>query len=112
MGDKEFNDKLQEHFDDMNTVGLGELMLFGSDFERFCESDARYNRLLNAVKDVCGYHTSAREFAKMITREEFRKRYRIGEVSALGLKLYLLFCCGVDWDNPDKKVVGFGKIED
>ena len=112
MGDKEFNDKLQEHFDNMNTVGLGELMLFGSDFERFCESDARYNRLLNAVKDVCGYHTSAREFAKMITREEFRKRYRIGEVSALGLKLYLLFCCGVDWDNPDKKVVGFGKIED
>ena len=109
MGDKEFNDKLQEYFDDMNTVGLGELMLFGSDFERFCESDARYNRLLNAVKDVCGYQTSAREFAKMITREEFRTKYRIGETSALGLKLYLFYCCGVDWDKPDKKVTGFYK---
>lgn len=109
MGDKEFNDKLQEYFNDMNTVGLGELMLFGREFARFVESQGRFDRLLDAVNDVCGYQTSAREFAKMITREEFRKKYRIGETSVLGLKLYLFYCCGVDWDNPDKKVTGFGE---
>lgn len=109
MRDKEFNDKLQEYFDDMNTVGLGELMLFGREFARFVESQGRFDRLLDAVNDVCGYQTSAREFAKMITREEFRKKYRIGETSVLGLKLYLFYCCGVDWDRPDKKVTGFGE---
>ena len=106
MTDKEFNEHLQAHFDEKNSVGLGEMLLFGKEFSRFVESDERRNRVLNAITKICGYRTSARDFAKMVSYEEFRKLKGIGEVSALGLRLFLLYSCGVDWQHPERKVTG------
>ena len=93
----ELEEKLQKYFDNMNSVGLGELLLFSDGIEMFIESEARRNRLLRAVVDVCGYDTPARMFVKMISYEEFRKKNTIGEITALGLRLFLLYQCGVDW---------------
>lgn len=106
MDKKEFNEVMERRFDDMNSVGLGELILFGSAIERFVESPARLSRLINVIEDICGYQTSAREFVKMISYEDFKAIKGMSEITALGLKLYLMYNCGVDWKNPQAKMTG------
>ena len=106
MTNNEFNERLRKHFDEMNSVGLGELMLFGQDINRFVESETRCARLLNRIVDLCGYRTSAREFAKMVSYEDFKKKPGVSEITALGLKLYLFYVCGVDWEH-NNVVTGF-----
>ena len=109
MSDEEFNERLRKHFDEMNSVGLGELLLFGKDINRFVENETRRSRLLNRIVKLCGYQTSARDFAKMVSYEDFKKQPGMSEITALGLKLYLFYACGVDWENPDNIVKGFGE---
>ena len=109
MSDEEFNERLHKHFDEMNSVGLGELLLFGKDINRFVENETRRSRLLNRIVKLCGYQTSARDFAKRISYEDFKKQSGMSEITALGLKLYLFYACGVDWENPDNIVKGFGE---
>lgn len=104
MSNEKFNGELQKHFDDMNSVGLGELLLFGDGINRFVESPARRSRLLNRITDVCGWSTSARDFVKKVSYADFKKLSGISEISALGLKLYLLYECGADWEHPDRVV--------
>ena len=106
MTNNEFNERLRKHFDEMNSVGLGELMLFGQDINRFVENKTRCARLLNRIVDLCGYRTSAREFAKMVSYEDFKKQPGVSEITALGLKLYLFYVCGVDWEH-NNVVTGF-----
>ena len=108
MTNKEFNEKLQEHFDSMNRVGLGELLLFGDDINQFIESDRCKSRLMNVITGICeGYEIPARRFVKIISYEEFKARRGISEAMALGLRLFLLYQCGVDWLNPQRKIIGF-----
>ena len=83
--------------DEIRNVGLGELLLFGDSIETFIESGERRNRVLRAVLKVCGYDTPAWEFVEKIGYDEFRKTKGIGEVSALGLRMFLLHICGIDW---------------
>ena len=109
MSDEEFNERLRKHFDEMNSVGLGELLLFGKDINRFVENEMRRSRLLKRIVRLCGYQTNARDFAKMISYEDFRKQPGISEITALGLKLYLFYVCGVDWEHPGNMVKGFGE---
>lgn len=100
------NDYLKEHYDDMNTIGLGELLLFG-DYDvcsRFFETASKRSRILKAVLKVCDYSVSAREFARLISYEDFRKQRGVGETTALALKLYIFYNCGVDWNNPRDQV--------
>lgn len=107
MTNEEFNKALKKHFDGMNSVGLGELMLFSRGIEQFVDNDNRRDRMLNAIVDICGgYQTNARTFVKLISYEDFKKRRGISEVTALGLRLYLLYQCGVDWLSPDKQING------
>lgn len=108
MTDEEFNERLSKHFDDMNSVGLGELLLFGKDINRFVENETRCSRLLSRIVKLCGYQTSARDFAKMVSYEDFKKQRGMSEITALGLKLYLFYECGVDWEHPNNVVKGFG----
>lgn len=106
MTNKEFNNKAQEHFDEMNTVGLGELLMFNDKIARiYIEKQTRYNTLLKTIVNICGYKTSSRDFAKKINYENFKKLPRISETAALGLKLFLLTQCGVDWENPDRRII-------
>lgn len=109
MSDEEFNARLRKHFDEMNSVGLGELLLFGKDIDLFVENETRRSRLLNRIVKLCGFKTSARDFAKMISYEDFKRQPGMSEITALGLKLYLFYVCGVDWDHPDNIVKGFGE---
>ena len=106
MNNEEFNRHLRQHFNEANKLGLGELLLFGKTVIRFVEGDGRRQKLINAVLDIGGYNTNARDFAKMISYEDFKKRKGISEIMALGLKLYLLYHCGVDWLKPNTKVTG------
>ena len=106
MDKKEFNKVLERRFDDMNSIGLGELLIFGLEIERFIESPSRLARLVTVVTDICGYHTSAREFVKMISYEDFKSKKGMSEITALGLKLFLMYSCGVDWKNPQTKMTG------
>lgn len=108
MTNEEFNEGLRQHFDDMNSVGLGELFLFSHSIDPFVENDTRRSRLLKAVVDICGgdYRVNARTFSKLISYNDFKKRPGMSEISALGLKLYLLYQCGVDWLEPDRKIIG------
>lgn len=99
MDEKEFNERIQRHYDDMNSVGLAELILFGSGIDRFVENETRSTLLLNHIVKICGYKTNARDFANMISYEDFKKRRGVSEIAALGLKLYLFYACGVDWEH-------------
>lgn len=106
MTNKEFNNKAQEHFDEMNTVGLGELLLFDRNTSRiYIEKETRYNTLLKTIVNICGYETGPRDFVKIISYEDFKRLPRISETAALGLKLFLLTQCGVDWENPDRRII-------
>jgi hypothetical protein len=107
MTNEEFNKVLKKHFDEMNSVGLGELMLFSRGIEQFVDNKNIRSRLMNAIVDICGgFQTNARSFVKLISYEDFKKRRNISEVAALGLRLYLLYQCGVNWLSPDKKIKG------
>lgn len=99
------NREMKLYFDEQNSVGLGELLLFTRSIEEFVESEGRRDRLLKAVVDIAGYDKSAREFVKLISYEDFKKRKEIGEITALGLKLYLKYQCGADWERPFARVV-------
>lgn len=101
---REFYKELNSYFDDMNSGGLGELLLFSKEFSIFVESEIRRDRLLKAIVDICdGYDVNARKFAALISYEDFKKRKGISEISALGLKLFLLYQCGVEWTNINKR---------
>jgi len=90
-----------ENYENVQGLGLGELLLFGG-MEPFIEGDARQLRILNAVSDICGsFQVSTRDFVKLITYGDFKKRRGISEVMALGLRLFILFECGVDWISSD-----------
>ena len=106
MDKKEFNETLQRHFDEMNAVGLGEMLIFSDSIARFVETPARRARLINVVTERFGYQTSAREFVKKISYEDFKAIKGMSEITALGLKLYLMYNCGVDWKNPQTKMTG------
>lgn len=107
MTKEEFNSALQKHFDEQNSVGLGELLLFSTGIKQFVENENRADKLLKAVVAVCGgYQVNARKFVKLISYEDFKKLRGISEISALGLRLYLLYQCGVDWLNPKAKITG------
>ena len=108
MTKEEFNEGLKKHFDEMNSVGLGELMLFSKGICQFVENDTRRNRLLKVVVDICGgnFEINARTFVMLISYEDFKKRRGISEITALGLRLYLLYQCGVDWLKPHMGVKG------
>ena len=69
MINKEFDDKQQKYFDDMNSVGLGELILFSKSIVPFVEKESQRNKVLKVVTGICGYQTNAREFAKKISYE-------------------------------------------
>ena len=109
MNSKEFNEELQQYFDNVNQLSLIELLLFTPKLNRFVESEARRLRIQKVVTDICGYDASAREFAHRISYNDFRNRKTIGELSALGMKLFLFYECGVDWGNPDARVKGFAE---
>lgn len=100
----EFNKRLAEHFNAMNSVGLGELLLFSNGFSRYVESETRRSRLLSRIEQICGYETNARDFARMISYEDFKKQPGISEITALGLKLFLFYDCGVDWEHTENVV--------
>ena len=107
MNYEKINALLQEHFDEMNSVGLGELFLFTDSIRQFVENDARRERLLKVVVDICGgYNVNARTFVNLISYEDFKKRRGISEITALGLRLYLLYQCGVDWVKPHVTIKG------
>lgn len=108
MNTKEFNESLKKYFDAQNSVGLGELLLFGKSFRYFFETQRRVDTLLHHIVDICGYQTSAREFVRRISYEDFKKRKGISEAMALGLKLFLIHHCGVFWENPDVEFTGMG----
>lgn len=110
MTNKEFDDKQQKYFDDMNSVGLGELILFSKSIVPFVEKESQRNKVLKVVTGICGYQTNAREFAKRISYEDFKKTIGITEATAIGMKLFLLYQCGVDWLRPNVKVVVFGNV--
>lgn len=108
MTKEEFNEGLRQHFDDMNSVGLGELLLFTDGINQFVETRTRRERVLKTVANICGgYQVNARKFVKLISYEDFKSIPGISEITALGLRLYLLYQCGVDWLEADKKVGGF-----
>ena len=107
MDYEKINALLQEHFDEMNSVGLGELFLFTDSIKQFVENDTRRDRLLKVVVDICGdCQVNARTFANLISYEDFKKRPGISEITALGLRLYLLYQCGVDWVKPHVTIKG------
>lgn len=107
MTKEEFNEGLKKHFDEMNSVGLGELLLFSCGIEKFVETQGRRKQLMSAVVDVCdGYEVPARKFVTLITYNDFKRRRGVSEITALGLRLYLLYQCGVDWLNPDVELIG------
>ena len=106
MDKKEFNETLQRHFDEMNAVGLGEMLIFSDNISRFVETPARRARLINVVTERFGYQTSAREFVKKISYEDFKGIKGISEITALGFKLYLAYNFGIDWEKPNVKVKG------
>lgn len=110
MTNKEFDDKQQKYFDDMNSVGLGELILFSKSIVPFVEKESQRNKVLKVVTGICGYQTNAREFAKKISYEDFKNTRGITEATAIGMKLFLLYQCGVDWLRPNVKVVVFGNV--
>ena len=85
MDEKEFNERILRHFDDMNSVGLAELILFGSGIDRFVENERRVTLLLNHIVKICGYKTNAMDFADMISYEDFKKRRGVSEIAAWGL---------------------------
>lgn len=107
MTKEELNEVLEKHFDEMNSVGLGELLLFSCGIEKFVETQGRREQLMSAVVDVCnGYEVPARKFVTLITYDDFKRRRGVSEITALGLRLYLLYKCGVDWLNTDVKLTG------
>ena len=91
-------------YDKANSVGLGEILLFGGALRLFVESETRRSRIVNAVVGFCGYETPAREFVRQVSYQDFRKVNGIGEVSAEALRLYLMFICGIDWPHPYRKL--------
>ena len=99
-----FEKALKEHFDRINDLGLGELLLFSKDLPRFVEKESCRTRLLNRVVGICGWKTSAREFVRMVSYEDFRHRHHMSDMTVLGLKLFLFYVCGVDWEKPDAVV--------
>ena len=105
LSDEDYNwlavDWIGRRFEEASKTGLGEYLLFGEDVGRFIEGDARQSRVLNAVVKICNYDTPARVFARMVSYDEFRNKRGIGEVSALGLRMLLLYKFGVDWLKPD-----------
>ena len=105
--DREINERLRRYYAEVNRVGLGELLLFGKGFELFVEKESQRSRILKAVTNMCRYETSAREFARCVSYDDFRSLRGITEVGALGLRLYLLYQCGVDWLRPYSEVKGF-----
>lgn len=105
MDIEKINKLMQEHFDSMNRVGLGELFMFSDGIKQFVENDTRRHRLLRAIVFYCGgYQVSARSFVRLVSYENFKKRRGISEIAALGLRLYLLYQCGVDWLKPNAKI--------
>ena len=108
MTDREFNDKLQQIFDNNNKVGLGELLLFSKEVERFFEKQRRLDICLKRVVKICKneYDVSPREFVKLISYEHFKMQPQISDTIALGLKLFLLYHCGIDWEHLDSKIRG------
>ena len=106
---QEFDDKQQKYFDEMNSVGLGELILFGRSLDAFVEKESQRSNLLKAITGLCGYEVNAREFAKNVSYDDFKKIRGITETTALGFRLFLLYQCGVDWMRPNVKVVVFGE---
>ena len=55
MTNKEFDDKQQKYFDDMNSVGLGELILFSKSIVPFVEKESQRNKVMKVVTGICGY---------------------------------------------------------
>lgn len=112
MTDREFNERLQQIFDSTNKCGLGELMLFDKNFERFIETQRRRKIVFGRIKRICAKHKqsvfqiSPREFVKLISYEDFKKQPQISDIIALGLKLYLRYTCGVCWEKPELKITG------
>ena len=107
MNKKEFNEALQTYFDDMNSVGLGELLLLTDGIIEFVENTTRRELQLKDVVDICGgYLVNARTFVTLISYDNFKQRRGISEIMAIGLRLYLLYQCGVDWTNPKKQLKG------
>ena len=112
MTDREFNERLQQIFDSNNRCGLGELMLFDKNFEIFIETQRRRDIMFRRIERICAKHkqdvfeVSPREFAKLISYEEFKKQPHISDIIALGLKLYLRYTCGVCWENSKLKITG------
>lgn len=109
-----FNETLMQHFERQNTMGLAELLLFGEETERYFDNFGQRNRALRHVvaalqekKQKSPYDVPAKDFAKLITYDTFKERRGISQAVALGLRLYLLHQCGVDWLNPGKLVIGF-----
>ena len=41
---------------------------------------------------------------RMVSYEDFRHRWHMSDITVLGLKLFLFYVCGVDWENPDAVV--------
>lgn len=107
MEKNEFNKELQRQFDNNNSIGLAELLLFGSSPKAYFDAEHHPSRCLKAVVGICGnYDTNARDFVKLISYEDFRRRPGISPTAALGLRLFLLHQCGVDWLNPNAKIIG------
>lgn len=107
MEKNEFNKELQRQFDNNNSIGLGELLLFANNPELYFDFEYHRDKCLNAIVDICGnYQTNARDFVKLISYEDFKKRRGISAPAALGLRILLLHQCGVDWLNPTMKVTG------
>jgi len=109
-----FNETLMQYFEKQNKVGLAELLMFGDHPDKYFDSEWHKNRVLNNVINVCQdakkpepFHVSAKDFAMIISYDDFKARRGISPAMALDLRLYLLHQCGVNWLEPGKLVIGF-----
>lgn len=98
------NAAFRRQFDKANEISVYEWLLFGR-LERFFEKSYRQTNVMRVVKSLCGTNTNARDFVKKVSYDDFKKQRGITEISALGLKMFLLFDCGVDWENPNSIVI-------
>ena len=107
--DEEINRRIQEHFDEMNSVGVGILLLFNNSINDFVDNERRRELLQNRVLTVCdgSFQVSARDFVKRISYEDFKRLPSMSEITVLGFRLWLKYQCGVDWLNPNVKIKAF-----
>jgi len=101
--DKKLKEELTKYYDKANMIGLCDHVMFGDTINLFVETNKMKSRLFDAIHGICGsYTTSARDFVKLISYDDFKKWEGVTKVMALGLRLFILYQCGVDWLAVDK----------